>query len=313
LKIEGISAMLDAVKQAPMIPEVAEQIALRHSAEQRGNFSPIGRLLWLKFEQGVLGFRADGQGAPSGPVVAGVIRAEIETETFRAKWPDPNAMLILGSWPGFPSLRRNTSKSCPKCLHACDGCQKGRKLCSLCGGKGWIGGNWLPCPGPGCNKETGNFKGDCRTCNGTGQVPEHNPCSMCDSTGKEFCPKCRGTGKYSTGKRGGSVDWDSPRCKACDGTTYVGKWAEQDLKKFTINRVSILKRPGNGYFVLGPILAFGLRDCEDFRERVFVAEADDQGSELGLLVPASAEQRPQKAYLVGGFVREVESAARVSA
>jgi hypothetical protein len=140
----------------------------------------------------------------------------------------------------------------------------------------------------------------CATCGSTGQVPEQVPCEMCEATGKQVCTRCKGTGKYSTGRVNGAIDWDvSPKCKACDGTTYQGKWVRQDVKKF---RNALLDK----FDVLGPITQFAIRDPRSLRTRMFDVGADAAGDHLVLLVPRSPRQRPQKAYLVGGVVRERE-------
>ncbi len=295
-----------------MTDEVRQMLDLRHSAEQRGNFSPLGRLAWMQTEHGTIQFPVvNGEGC--GPDLA----QRCDTTTG----PDPNALLVLGQWEGLPPLRVNTSKPCPKCRHACDVCDgSGKKLCELCGGQTWIPGNWLPCAGPNCLKETGKFRGECVTCGGSGQIREQNPCAMCDGSAKMTCSRCAGSGKYSTGRINGAVDWDvSPKCKFCYGSTFVGEWQRQDEKRFT-NAMLLYKAPKaegarrgdvdfllgrrKAYRVLGPILEFAIRDPHSLRARIFDVSPDSAGDLLVLLVPRSKVQRPQKAYLVGGVVRE---------
>ena len=58
------------------------------------------------------------------------------------------------------------------------------------------------------------------------------------------------------------------------------------------------------FSVLGPIREFAIRDPQSLRTRIFDVDADAVGDLLMLLVPARATMRPQKAYLVGGVVRE---------
>ena len=58
------------------------------------------------------------------------------------------------------------------------------------------------------------------------------------------------------------------------------------------------------FLVLGPIREFAIRDPQSLRTRIFDVGPDAAGDWLVLLVPALATMRPQKAYLVGGVVRE---------
>ena len=295
-----------------------EMVNVRHSAEQRGNFEPLGRLQWLNTEHGMIRFPAvNGEGC--GPDLACVMMPTCV---------DWNTLCVLGLWEGLPPLRVNTTKPCPKCRHACDVCDgSGKKLCELCGGRSWIPGPWLPCPGPGCSKDTGNFKGDCVTCHGSGQVPEQVKCKGCEGSTLQTCSRCIGTGKYSTGRVNGSVDWDiAPQCKACSGSTNVGEWRRQDEKRFVNahlcygpelsnprrQRPTALKNPRN-YLVLGPIREFAIQDPRTSRTRIFDVGADAAGDLLVLLAPSRPTMKPQKAYLVGGVVREREVRTAVSA
>ena len=237
-----------------MSDEVKAMVQLRHGAEQRGHFEPLGRLQWMQTEHGTILFPArNGEGC--GPDLACVTDDErpinvpmrslgLTVEMTKLEFAQ-NQLLVLGQWQGLPPLRVNSSKPCPKCRHACDVCDgSGKKLCELCGGQTWLPGPFVPCPGPGCVRDTGGFENGkiadhCATCRGNGQIPEHLACKMCEGSKKMTCPRCQGTGKYSTGRVNGSVDWDvSPKCKACAGTCFVGKWEKQDEKKFTNARIA---------------------------------------------------------------------------
>ncbi len=302
-------------KLPEMTAEVASMISLRHSAEQRGNFSPLGRLQWMRTEHGLIRFPAiNGDGC--GPDIA--VREDEGTCNGVL-----DELIVLGHWEGLPALRVNTSKPCPKCRHACHVCgSSGKKLCELCGGAGTVAGNWLPCPGPGCVRDTGGFANggkiaaNCITCGNSGQVKEQNLCAMCEGSKQMTCSQCAGTGKYSTGRANGAVDWEvSPRCKFCDGTTFVGEWKRQDEAQFM--NATLLHRDAKGrrkaYRVLGPIREFAIRDPHSLRSRIFDVSADSAGDLLVLLVPRSKMQKPQKAYLVGGVVRERDSRMAVGA
>jgi len=293
-----------------MSDEVQQMVTLRHSAEQRGNYEPFGRVQWFRTDHGMIYFPADSQtGEGCGPDLASALMPGPEIPRGDSHvhdvYPDRDILIVLGAWEGLPALRVNTSKPCPKCRHLCDVCKGERKkLCELCGGRTWIPGPWLPCPGPGCVRDGGGFAtgkinpAGCATCGSTGQVPEQVPCEMCEATGKQVCTRCKGTGKYSTGRVNGAIDWDvSPKCKACDGTTYQGKWVRQDVKKF---RNAILDK----FDVLGPITQFAIRDPRSLRTRMFDVGADAAGDFLVLLAARSTQHR--KAYLVGGVVRERE-------
>ena len=158
---------------------------------------------------------------------------------------DANILLVLGAWTGLPALRRNTQVPCAKCQHICDVCSGfGKKQCEGldCGGRGWIGGKWISCPGPGCHAETGQYKEDCAKCLKSevrGMVREQVVCPMCkgelgpNGFTVMTCSGCRGTKKRSTGRVNGSLDWRLPVCKSCAGTGWKGEFVKQDVKKFT--------------------------------------------------------------------------------
>lgn len=302
-------------KPVEMSDEVKAMVQLRHSAEQRGEFEPQGRLQWMQTEHGTIRFPATVNGEGCGPDLALVQRFVKDVGALK-EWEVPEsdrggALIVLGQWQGLPALRVNSSKPCPKCRHACDVCDgSGKKLCELCGGQTWLPGPFVPCPGPGCVRDTGGFaKGriadNCATCRGNGHIPEHLPCTMCKGSKQMTCSRCQGTGKYSTGRVNGSVDWDvSPKCKACAGTCFVGKWEKQDVKKFANATLrQRLKRGKRDFFVVGPIREFAIRDPQTLRTRIFDVGQDAAGDFLVLLLPAGVTQFP-KAYLVGGVVRE---------
>ena len=54
-----------------MTDEVSQMIALRHGAEQRGNYEPFGRVQWFRTVHGLIYFPADSQtGEGCGPDLA---------------------------------------------------------------------------------------------------------------------------------------------------------------------------------------------------------------------------------------------------
>lgn len=284
-----------------MTDEVRDMIALRHSAEQRGNFEPLGRLQWLKTEHGIIHFPVldTRVGEGCGPDLAFATEPMVQQ----------GELIVLGFWDGLPPLRVNSDKPCPRCRRKCFVCDgKGVKLCELCGGKGWNPGPFVLCAAPGCTKATGNFNPNCATCKGRGEVAPELECLMCHGEKRDgfavmTCAKCKGSGKYSTGRNGGSDDFEhAPKCTACDGTTLSGKWVPQDVKKF--RNAQLAGERGRIFDVLGPIREFALRDVRTMKTRLFAVEQDSAGDYLVLIVPKSKRQRPQKAYLVGGVVRE---------
>jgi hypothetical protein len=308
------------MKPSTMTTEVAEMLALRHMAEQRGDIEPLGRLIYLRTDHGRIEFPpVDGEW--SGPDLALVVALTERPKTVNmaslnmpvemtelAHVPQ-DALCVLGRWSGLPALRKLTDQPCPKCRHACDLCDgKGKIVCNWvnCGGRGWIPGPWLVCPGPGCTGETGNFKADCRTCLGSGQVAKELPCPCCNGTKVRVCVRCLGTLKYSTGKRGGAVDYSLPPCPACEGFAKRFEWIKQDEKKF-MNATLVMPRRGKnaprGCLALGPIREFAIQDCRTLQLQTFDVGRDEAGDFLMLLVPRSPRQKPQKAYLVGGTVR----------
>jgi hypothetical protein len=139
---------------------------------------------------------------------------------------------------------------------------------------------------------------------------------MCDGSKLMTCARCKGTGKFSTGKVNGAVDWNLGACKACEGTGLRGEWQRQDVTKFanaTLRIPRTGKTAAKGYLVLGPIQSFALRDFESGLTRTFDVTPDAMKDLLVLLVPRSPQQKPQKAYLVGGIVRERDVRAAVGA
>jgi len=286
-----------------MTEEVRDMIALRHSAEQRGDFEPLGRLIWLKTDHGLIYFpvRNAAVGEGCGPDLAVVAPSD--------DWP--NELIVLGRWEGLPALRVNSTQSCPRCKHTCDVCLgKKKKLCELCGGNGWTPGKWLFCAAEGCSAQTGTPKANCSGCGGAGQIAEHVECPMCNGSKQMTCSRCKGTGKYSTGRKGGSEDFEAaPKCPACSGSTYKGGWKPQAVNRF---KNAELDDSGKRYDVIGPIREFAIRDARDQHTRIFAVEPDSAGDYLALLVPALKRMRPQKAYLVAGIWRE-QSRQAVSA
>src|SRR5271157_5307327 len=309
------------LKPTEMSGDVRQLIDERHQAEQRGHYEPLGRLLVLETAHGVIQFPIEnGEGA--GPDLAHSVCGDDDCDA------NDNSLLVLGPWRGLPPLRRNSTTPCPKCRHACDICDgSGKKVCEGldCGGRGYVLGPLLLCPGPGCRKESGQYKPDCATCATSpvrGQIQEQLECPTCKGfrvnggVSLMICSRCRGTGKFSTGRINGSLDWQLPKCKACDGTTFKGTWVAQDLAKFTNAAlgIGVPKKSGprvkptfvssKQTLVLGPIHSFTVDAFGARRMRVFDVGQDSAGDYLQLLVPANGRQRPQKAYLVGGVVRE---------
>ena len=288
-------------------------IAAQHQAEQRGNYEPLGALLYLHTDHGIVEFCEfdHRSGQALGPAVG---------ETTEG----PKALLMLGEWMGFPPVRRNSKNRCPECARDCDLCNgTGKQPCSgyKCGGNGWVPGNWIDCPGKGCKEETGKYNPECEVCKGTemqGLVREKGECPACHGTKLMTCVQCRGTLKFSTGQAGGSTDWRSRKCEACGGTGFQGMLVVQDVNKFVNARLYV---PGNRtpkhsrkpnsrsrqvrdeLLVIGPIHEIGISDCHTGRTRVLDVFPDNEGDRMVLLVPAGQRQR-QKAYLIAGRVGE---------
>jgi hypothetical protein len=326
------------LKPSEMSAEVRSMIDLRHQAEQRGHFEPLGRLLSIDTAHGTIEFEIQ-QGQAAGPDLARAVPtgyqiSEIYPEEGKVTQPvaDLNTLLVLGAWAGLPALRRNSAVPCPKCKHICEVCRgTGKKQCEGldCGGRGYTLGKWASCPGPGCHKETGNYKADCATCAGSdvrGMMRELVDCLMCKGTGMMTCSACRGTKKRSTGRVNGSLDWRLPACKACGGTGLKGEMVAQPLEKFTNAELQTYKHnpkylsgvhgPGCGkgqiLLALGPIHSFSLKDFTTAKLRTFEVSPDALGDYLMLLVPKVLRGSRSKAYLVGGVVREVGSGERVA-
>ena len=313
------------LKPSEMSAEVRAMLDLRHQAEQRGHFEPLGRLISLDTAHGVIEFGTQ-QGEATGPDLALAQGFDLNATT-----EDPlgtrrgnDVILVLGAWTGLPALRRNSQLPCAKCRHICDICSGfGKKQCEGldCGGRGWIGGKWISCLGQGCHAETGQYKDDCAKCLKSevrGMVREQLVCPMCkgemgpNGFTLMTCSGCRGTKKRSTGRVNGSLDWRLPACKACAGTGWKGEFVKQDVAKFRAEYSQVLLYNKTPFLVLGPIHSFILKDFGTRRIRSFEVSQDAAGDFLMLLVPKVVRGSRSKAYLVGGVVREVGSGERVA-
>jgi hypothetical protein len=301
------------VKPTEMPDDVKSMVDLRHSAEQRGHYSPLGRLLSMITQHGTILWPSE-RGEGCGPDLA-LISPYENHDLHPGPSPDISSeamggaiLVILGHWSGLPALRRNSNLPCPRCRHACDICDgSGKKQCEGlgCGGTGVVTRGPQECPAPGCALETGKFKPDCDKCGGTGSITKMETCPMCGGSGKMTCSRCRGTAMFSTGRADGALDYQLPACKACAGTGWKGKFERQDTAKFANAQ---LANNSHKWLALGPIQSFVIQDFQTSKPRQFEVSADEKGDLLFLLVPASPRQKPQKAYLVGGVVREREGA-----
>jgi hypothetical protein len=312
--------MAVAIKAKPteMSDDVKSMVDLRHSAEQRGHYSPLGRLLSAITQHGTIVWPSErGEGVGPDLAIASPVDQIENPDAGWQAWAD--AFLVLGQWLGLPALRRNSNLPCPRCRHACDICDgSGKKQCEGlgCGGTGLVSSGPMECTGPDCAAQTGKFKADCVKCGGTGQLTKLTTCAMCCGSGKMTCSRCRGTAMFSTGRVDGSLDYQLPACRACGGTQWKGKFERQDPAKFTNAMLATSGQQPNGngyrqvprYLALGPIQSFVIQDFQTSKPRQFEVSADEKGDLLFLLVPASPRQKPQKAYLVGGVVREREGA-----
>jgi len=301
------SAQRMKLKPSEMSPDVRAMIDLRHAAEQRGHFQPLGRLLTIETQHGMILFPAK-DGDSAGPDVA------LWSSTGGVELK--NVLILLGPWADLPSLRKNSDISCPKCRHACDICDgSGKKQCEQfgCGGRGWTPGPLELCNAEGCREQTGHFNPACAVCGGSGQVNPKVKCAMCSGTGKMTCSRCKGTGKFSTGYKGGALPEGQfkvpPNCPTCSGAAFQGEWAAQEAEKFanavmrTHERVKNCAKMPRDFLALGPIFNFNLQEFSTGRIRTYEVSADTKGDLLFLLVPAGKVKHP-KAYLVGGVVRE---------
>ncbi len=286
-------------------------IDARHQAEQRGHFEPLGRLLYLITEHGTIQFPVkDGEGV--GPDIAALLKPEDQGAPGVPPVPDVNTLLVLGAWAGLPPIRHDSSTPCPKCQTVCDSCAgKGTKICQGfgCGGRGTTDGQWILCPADGCSLQTGKINPvGCETCRGSGQVREQVTCQMCKGSKVMHCPRCKGAGKIATGYKGGQMPGPNsqgqmrmpPVCASCNGSSVYDGFVEQPVEKFT-NAVLSVRESVLGYRLLGPISAFCIADHRTHATRIFDVKPDAMGDYLMLAIGGA---RQQKAYLVGGSIRE---------
>jgi hypothetical protein len=306
-------------KPSAVSSDLRAMIDVRHQAEQRGHYVALGRLLYLKTAHGNILWPVE-DGECLGPDVAQVLYPErAMPDGPKGKvWTDD--LILLGPWLPLPPVRTNSAFPCPKCRHVCDTCGGAkRKICEQvgCGGKGSTPGPFIPCPGPGCSAQTGkiNLQG-CEVCHNSGSFAPPIECTMCHGSGEMICPRCKGSGKISTGKIGGSVDYKADDCAACHGTGWKGAWKNQDVEKFVNAQLDPLKWqdgkkwPAKTMLALGPIYELGVEDLRSRDTRIFDVSADSIGDYLMLLIPAGHKRQAMpraKAYLVGGVVRERES------
>jgi hypothetical protein len=321
----GVLGAMKNGKSSVLSGELRDMIDVRHQAEQRGHFEPLGRLLSLDTAHGLIEFgiqNGEGAGPDLGIVHGFDLNCTNEDPLGLKRSGEP--LLILGQWLGLPAIRKNSATPCVKCKRVCDVCAgTGMKLCEGvgCGGRGFVPGKFVSCPESGCHSDTGQFKPGCKTCGGSdvkGMIREQNICLMClgvqgpDGFTIMKCSACRGSGKRSTGRVNGSLDYRLPSCKACGGTGWEGELVKQDVAKFTNSEIVSEPIGKNGPFnihivmlALGPIQSFTIKDFADNRIRTFGVLPDEQGDYLNLLVPKTVRNSPRcKAYLVGGVVRE---------
>jgi hypothetical protein len=295
------------IKTSDMSAEVKAMLDVRHQAEQRGHYEPLGRLLSLITEHGAIQFPIE-NGEGTGPDIAALLKPESEGAAGVPPVADMNTLLVLGVWSGLPPIRHDSSTPCPKCRAACDSCDgSGKKQCQGfgCGGQGWVPGKWVLCPAENCSGKTGKINPEgCDTCHGAGQITEQNECQMCNGTKVMKCPRCKGSGKIATGYKGGSMPgFDQakqrtvvpPVCSSCKGSAVYEGFEPQDIEKFT-NAVLVGGR--SAYRVLGPITSFCISDFRGRHTRIFDVVPDVVGDIAVLLVGAN------KAYMVGGVIRE---------
>jgi hypothetical protein len=301
------------MKSAEISSDLKTMVDLRHQAEQRGHFEPFGRLLTLDTAHGLIEFGTH-QGECVGPDLA---------QYFTPSNFELQGFLVLGQWMGLPAIRKNSITPCSKCKRVCDVCAgTGQKLCEGvgCGGQGFVPGKFVSCPAAGCHAETGKYKPDCAVCGASdvrGMIREKAMCLMClgvkgpDGFTVMKCSACKGSGKRSTGRINGALDYRLAACAGCGGTGWKGELVPQDVAKFTNAQLDPLKWqdgkkwPQQTMLALGPIQAFTIKDFVENRIRTFGVLPDEQGDYLNLLVPKVVRNSPRcKAYLVGGVVRE---------
>lgn len=192
---------------------------------QRQEFFPIGRIIQIHTEAGVLDFRT------KGPAIGRLKDGTID---------------LVDVWPGVPPRFDVTQELCPACLTKCDECKRGVRKCNQgrhsCGGTGKVKTGERPCR---CVKGRTRPKPGCKTCAGYGAVPIMGKCETCNGSGKVKCPLCRGTAKMSTGRIEGKTDRNAPNCPECQGYGRKLKPIDQDIEKHLAD--------SGEYKLLGPV------------------------------------------------------------
>lgn len=152
-----------------------------------------------------------------------------------ARGREDGTLLFLTDWKGLPAKISLGDDPCPDCLTDCDLCKKtGKVTCTLANG----------CRGTGVQKIlrgqcrcVRNVKGvmrakaRCRHCAGAGLEHDKRECPGCKGTKLEPCSQCRGNGRYSTGKRGGTTGMKDLLCLTCNGNQRELLRDPQDLAK----------------------------------------------------------------------------------
>jgi hypothetical protein len=269
----------------------------RHEMERRGQLVPIGRIMVIETEHGVLRFPGS-----SGPTVAYAIMQQREGDNAV---PDPSKLLMITPWGGLPSIHEKGDEPCPECMSDCDICgATGEKVCEgwQCGGRGWVPGPSEVCTAPGCLGERGKFNPECTACAGQGEVFPHLPCPMCHGAKVMICPVCKGAQQRPTGLQNGSTNWQDGACPKCHGTKANGKEVPQDLEKHVNAWIGPMP-------VIGPIVGMTIQCIAGMRPPVKQIDvtADANGDYLVLLLEPGS--RVTHGYFLGGSLHERGAAA----
>jgi hypothetical protein len=215
-------------------PAVREQLQERQAAVRRGEYEILGAIEIIHTTRGVMQFGAD------GPVVARLTSAP--------------GLALLTDWPGLRAVRKAGEKLCQYCRTKCDECKRGKRACMYtgCGGSGKITNLMVPCPAPGCLKETGAFKRKCQRCNGRGEIAKPKRCPACKGKRLVRCDLCRGSARMATGRLNGATNVQAKPCPACLGNKRQVKVVAQSLRKFVQGELE-------GMLALGPITSIVFR------------------------------------------------------
>jgi hypothetical protein len=227
------------------------------------------------------------------------------TMDFRKNGPrlalndDTGDLLLVNNWAGLPDrLDGNNAALCQACMASCPPCNgTGKTRCVIagCAGSGYVKSKYVPCPNCLGSSSQKTDPG-CERCGGRGEVPDPVKCVGCDENGMSQCARCKGEGKVPTGRKGGSTDYDDPRCPKCNAMCRMVGSQPQPWQQFVNGRLQVDQ---GQMLALGPISRIVYHTTGEGARFGAVKVDPDRGGNLMVLL-LEGEAVGSRQYLVGG-------------